>query len=169
MTETIDARYTKSYPNDKRALLDGHNYEMYNLDLMRKVFPRIIRELAELHGRQQRRPQDRDLIALYFYLLSYIDGNYERRDGELNERFGAAFPSYDKITEDLLIDHRRIRILVDILVLNGLLLEARDHWEGTKRYKWYFPSFCPGITEEGYVVNVDGEPVVPDYSSLDWR
>ncbi|WP_088105239.1 hypothetical protein [Halalkalibacter urbisdiaboli] len=169
MTEPVKREYTKSYPNDKRALLDGHNYEMYNLDVMRKVFPRIINEVAVIQGRSQRKYQTRDIISIYFFLLSYIDGNFERKDGEINERFGAAFPSYEKITADLNIDHRRIRLLVDILVINGLISETRDHWEGTRRSKWYFVSFCPRISDDGYVVNDDGERIVPDYSAIDWR
>lgn len=166
MNDTVTIE--KALPNDKRQLLESHNYEMYNLDLMRKVFPRIINEINSLVGRSQRKFQSRDLIAFYFYLLSYVDGNYERKNGDFNERFGAAFPSYDKITSDLSIDHRRIRPLTDILVCNGLLLSTRDNWEGTRRSKWYFPSYCPRVTDDGYIVDEDGRVVIPDYSLINW-
>lgn len=150
----------KQLPNDKEALLTGHNYEMFNLDLMRKVFPRIIREFNEKHVRKQRRPQIRDIITLYFYLLSYVDGVHTRADGTQSERFGASFPSRDKIADDLGIAEKRIKSLVDILDTNGLVRQ-KTVWNG----KWYFPSFCPRISEDGYVVDEDGKKVKPDLAT----
>jgi hypothetical protein len=154
----------KPLPNDKRDLLNATNYEMFNLDLMRKVFPRIIREFDEIHGRNQRKPQIRDIIALYFYLLSYVDGEHTGQDGKPSERFGASFPSKTKICEDLGIAESRIKQLVEILETNGLILETRDKWEGTRRYKWYFVSFCPRVSDDGFIVNENGEKIRPDYS-----
>ncbi|KMJ58096.1 hypothetical protein AB685_14925 [Bacillus sp. LL01] len=148
---------TKVVPNDKQALLDGKNYEMYNLDLMRKVFPRIIAEHDTAHNRVQRKPQIRDVIALYFYLLSYVDGKHTREDGTKSDRFGASFPSHEKISADLGIAAKRIKPLVDVLEANGLV-RTKLKWNG----KWYYVSFCPRITDEGYLVNADGEKVVPD-------
>lgn len=66
----------KKLPNNKQELLSHDNYEMYNLDLLRKVFPRIIDDYNSSVGRTQRKFQIRDVIALYFYLLSYVDGTY---------------------------------------------------------------------------------------------
>ncbi|ADC48963.1 hypothetical protein BpOF4_04495 [Alkalihalophilus pseudofirmus OF4] len=154
----------KQLPNDKKELLEGRNYEMYNLDVIRKVFPRIIAEIQANHGRNQRKFQSRDLIALYFYLLSYVDGNYLRKDGTQNERFGAAFPSVARIKSALGIDEKRIPKLVGILVANGLISETRDHWDGTRRAKWYFVSFCPRITDDGYLVSENGEIIEPNFS-----
>jgi hypothetical protein len=149
----------KPLPNDKRNLLEANNYEMYNLDLMRKVFPRIIAEHDREFGRKQRKPQIRDVVTLYFYLLSYVDGTHTRQDGTRSERFGASFPSIAKITEDLGIAEKRIKPLVDILEANGLIRQ-KQVWNG----KWYFVSFCPRISDDGYIVNAEGEKLVPDLS-----
>ncbi|WP_102346829.1 hypothetical protein [Bacillus sp. Marseille-P3661] len=154
----------KPLPNDKPDLLVAKNYEMYNLDLMRKVFPRIIREFNDIYKRDQRKPQIRDIIPLYFYLLSYVDGNQMRKDGTVSERFGASFPAKRKINDDLGIAVDRIKPLVDILGTNGLILETRDVWQGTNRYKWYFVSFCPRVSDDGFIVNENGEKVEPDLS-----
>lgn len=147
----------KQLPNDKRQLLDANNYEMYNLDLMRKVFPRIIAEHDSVFQRKQRKPQIRDIITMYFYLLSYVDGTHTRADGTANERFGASFPSIAKISSELGIAEKRIKPLVDILEANGLLRQ-KQVWNG----KWYFVSFCPRISDDGFIVNRDGEKVQPD-------
>ncbi|WP_019241492.1 MULTISPECIES: hypothetical protein [Bacillus] len=150
---------TKPLPNDKSALLATKNYEMFNLDLMRKVFPRIIAEHDAQFQRKQRRPQIRDIIALYFYILSYVDGTHTRKDGTPNERFGASFPSVEKISSDLGVAEKRIKHLAKILEANGLIRQKRT-WNG----KRYYPSFCPKVTDDGYLVSEDGEKVVPDVS-----
>lgn len=85
--------FDKLLPNNKTELLEQTNYEMYNLDLMRKVFPRIIDEFDQIYKRKQRKPQIRDIIALYFYLLSYVDGKHTLESGEKSKRFGASFPA----------------------------------------------------------------------------
>lgn len=147
----------KQLPNDKRQLLEANNYEMYNLDLMRKVFPRIIAEQYEACQRQQRKPQIRDAITMYFYLLSYVDGTHTRKDGTLNKRFGASFPSIAKISSDLGIAEKRIKPLVDILEANGLIRQKQ-----TFNGKWYFVYFCPRVSDDGYIVSADGEKIKPD-------
>jgi hypothetical protein len=144
----------KRQPNDKQALLDAHNYEIFNLDLLRKVFPRIIAEHNV--GKSQRKHQIRDIITLYFYLLSYVNGEYLRADGSLNERFGASFPSRKKIEEDTGITERRIKTLVGILEANGLI-NSRQVWNG----KLYFVSYCPRVSPDGYIVSDNGEKIVP--------
>jgi hypothetical protein len=35
-------------PNDKKTLMDSPGYEVYNRDLLRKVFPRIISEAYDV-------------------------------------------------------------------------------------------------------------------------
>ncbi|MED1123993.1 hypothetical protein [Bacillus atrophaeus] len=156
--------FNKLLPNNKNELLEQTNYEMYNLDLMRKVFPRIIGEFDQIYKRKQRKPQIRDIIALYFYLLSYVDGKHTLESGEKSDRFGASFPARQKIASDLGVAEKRIKQLVDILLANGLLLDVKDVWSGTNRYKWYFVSFCPRISDDGYIVSEDGEKIVPDLS-----
>ncbi|WP_233414407.1 hypothetical protein [Thermaerobacillus caldiproteolyticus] len=130
---------------------------------MRKVFPCIINEFIALHGRKGRLPQIRDIIALYFYLLSYVDRNELQPNGVPSERFGASVPSKAKIAADLGVAESRIKPLVEILQTHGLLLDVVDKREGTKRYKWYYVSHCPRSSDDGYVVN-DDEKIVPDLS-----
>ena len=147
----------KPLPGNKRELLEAENYEVFNRDLMRKVFPRIIAEHNSVNDRKQRRPQIRDIIALYFYLLSYVSGQKHYDNGEENPRFGAAFPTIKQIAGDLGIAEKRVKHLVDILEANGLL-EQKQTWNG----KLYFMNFCPQISNDGYVVTNDGEKVIPD-------
>ncbi|OYD08530.1 hypothetical protein [Paludifilum halophilum] len=152
----------KALPNDKGILMDSPGYEIYNRELIRKVFPRIITEAYDVvYKDMKRKPEIRDIVYFYFLLQSYIDGNETRKDGANNDRFGACFLSYDAITRAMRIDRNRIKLLADILETNGII-RVVDRWEGTKRFRWYFPSFCPRITEDGYLVDEDGEKIVPD-------
>ena len=149
----------KVLPSDKKELLDMENYEVYNRDLLRKVFPRIIAEHDSQFDRKQRKPQIRDIIALYYYLLSYVSGVHTLENGSPNPKFGAAFPAVKTISADLGIAEKRIRHLADILEANGLLRQ-KPIWDG----KLYFMSYCPRISDDGYIVNGDGEKVMPDKS-----
>lgn len=155
----------KPQPNDKALLLDNpEGFEIYNRELMRKVFPRIINEAYDVvYAEYKRKPEIRDIVAFYFLLQSYIDGNYFRADGTLNDRFGACFLNYETIQAHLRIDRNRINLLAAILETNGII-RTTGHYEGTKRFKWYFPSFCPRITDDGYIVNEFGEIIKPDFS-----
>jgi hypothetical protein len=155
----------KPLPNDKRELLDGPGgYETYNRELIRRVFPRIINEAYdEVFASSRRKPEIRDIVALYFLLQSYIDGNHMRADGTHNDRFGACFLSYEAIMSALRIDRPRVKLLADILDTNGII-RTTSHYEGTRRFKWYFPSYCPRITEDGYIVDEDGVIIQPDLS-----
>ncbi|QDX93626.1 hypothetical protein EEL30_15770 [Brevibacillus laterosporus] len=155
----------KPQPNDKRILLDNPNgYEIYNRELVRKVFPRIINEAYDVvYADAKRKPEIRDIVAFYFLLQAYIDGRYECGDGTVSDRFGACFLSYEAIMGTLRIDRARVKLLADILATNGIIRTV-DHWEGTKRFKWYFPSFCPRITDDGYIIDEDGEIILPDYT-----
>lgn len=151
----------KPQPNDKQLLLDAEGYEIYNRELMRKVFPRIINDVLEPFQGKARKPEIRDIVAFYFLLQSYIDGTNKRKDGKNNDRFGACFLAYDTITEMLAIDRRRIKLLADILEANGIIRTA-IRWDNGKRFKFYFPSYCPRVSEDGYIVDEDGEKVIPD-------
>lgn len=150
-------------PNDKQTLLNAPGgFEIYNRELVRKVFPRIIREVYEVYGSSRRKPEIRDLYAFYFTLQSYIDGNYLRADGTVNDRFGACFISYDALTSSLRIERNRIKYLADVLEANGIIRTV-THYDRMRRFKWYFPSYCPRITDDGFIVDEDGAVVVPDY------
>jgi hypothetical protein len=149
-------------PNDKQALLDAENYEIFNRDLMRKVFPRIIAEVRA----QKPRAKVGDVIPFYFALLAYIDGNERRASGEANGRFGYSFPSQARLYEMTGIDRKRHAMLTDLLRENGLITDMHRTYEGMRHYIWYRPAFCANISDDGYVINANGERVVPDYSSV---
>ena len=154
----------RSLPNDKGALMNSPGYEVYNRELIRKVFPRIISEAYDIvYKDMKRKPEIRDIVFFYFLLQSHIDGNSMTKDGATNDRFGACFLSYEKITDVMRIDRNRIKLLADILETNGII-RVVDRWEGTKRFRWYFPSYCPRITDDGYLVDEDGEKIIPDLS-----
>lgn len=155
----------KPMPNGKAILLDSPNgFEVYNRELMRKVFPRIINEAFDVaYADYKRKPEIRDIVAFYFLLQSYIDGNYTRADGAINDRFGACFLSYEAIQDHLRIDRHRINLLAGILETNGVI-RTTGHYEGTRRFKWYFPSFCPHVTDDGYIVDEFGEIIRPDFT-----
>lgn len=148
--------------NDKQALMDAGNYEVFNRDVMRKVFPRIIADFKAL------RPKAKvgDIIPFYFALLAYTDGNATTADGLQSFRFGAAFPTQDRIAEMTGINKKRHKLLTEILRENGLLLRVEDLYEGTRHYKWYFPSWTPKVTAEGYVVDENGQRIVPNMERL---
>lgn len=164
MTNVVDIPKVP-LPNNKRELLDSPTgYETYNRELIRKVFPRIIAEAYDIvSAGSKRKPEIRDIVAFYFLLQSYIDGNHTRADGTYNDRFGACFLSYESIMSTLRIDRSRVKLLADILDTNGII-RTTSHYEGTRRFKWYFPSYCPRITDDGYIVDEDGVIVKPDLS-----
>lgn len=148
--------------NDKQALLDAGNYEIYNRDVIRKVFPRIISEI------KADKPKSKigDIIPFYFTVMSYIDGQEYRKNGERNPRFGASFLSQDEIARHTGINKKRHPVLAEVLRRNGVLLDVVETWEGTNRKIYYYPSFCPKISEDGYVVDENGEKIVADYEDL---
>lgn len=151
-------------PADKQALLDSENYEIYNRDLMRKVFPRIIRELKA----ENKRVKAGDIIPFYFTLLSYIDGVKYLADGTTpNGSYGAAFPSQDTIQEITGIDPRRQTWLAEILRQNGLLRKYEKRYVNMRPYMFYYPSFCPNISDDGYVIDSEtGEKYTQDIAFI---
>lgn len=154
----------KKYPADKQELMDVGNYETYNRDLIRKVFPRIIREL------KARRPRTNfgDIVPFYFTLLSFIDGDQFRKDGStLNKSYEAAFPSQETIKDITDIGTRRQTWLAEILRQNGLLFRYEKRYVNMRPYMYYYPSFCPIISDDGFVVNpVTGEKYTQDISLI---
>ncbi|WLD91764.1 hypothetical protein [Alkalihalobacillus sp. AL-G] len=151
----------KTLPNDKKTLLDTGGYEMHNRALSRKVFPRIIRESNEVNSDKRNKPQIRDVVAFYYLLLDHVSGEHTHKDGNPNDRFGACWLSYSSITELLQINRGRVKSLADILEANGLITRekvARD----MRQTVLYYPSYASRVSEDGYIVNEDGEKVVPD-------
>ena len=151
-------------PADKQSLLAAENYEIFNRDLLRKVFPRILRELKE----ENKRVKAGDLIPFYFTLLSYIDGVEYLSDGATpNASFGAAFPNQSTVHEITGIDTRRQTWLAEVLKQNGLLLDYEEKYINLRRYIFYYPSFCPDISDDGFVIDAEtGEKITQDVPFL---
>ncbi|SDY45817.1 hypothetical protein [Thermoactinomyces sp. DSM 45892] len=159
------------HPNDKAEAMASENYEIYKREVIRLVFPRIFRESNEANTKAKlatgakkvgRLPEIRDVVAFYFYILSYVNGQAYRESGEPNEKYGACFVSYKRITEDLCMTKDRIKYLADVLEANGLIIRSVHYYEGAKRYKLYYPSWSPRVSDDGYLVNPDGEKIIPD-------
>lgn len=152
----------KKYPADKRALLDVGNYETYNRDIMRKVFPRIISDIRTYKPRAKAG----DVIALYFALLTNINGRQTLENGEPNPKYEACFLSQEELARITGIGINRIPVLVEVLRRNGLLTGVEHVWDGTDRFIYYYPSFCPSISEKGFIVDGNGEIVRPNYEDI---
>lgn len=154
----------KNLPADKQALLDSENYEIYNRDLMRKVFPRIISEFKAKNPRAK----VGDIIAFYFTILTYMDGVMFLADGKTpNRSYGAAFPTQDRITEITGINRKRQTWLAEVLRQNGIIRDIRRDYVNGRHYIYYYPSFCPIISEDGYIINAEtGEKYTQDVDGL---
>ncbi|MFJ8244756.1 hypothetical protein [Peribacillus asahii] len=154
----------KPLPNDKKALLDKESgYEMYSRDIMRKVFPRIFQEATELYKSKgmRVRPQIRDVAVFYFLLLTNVSGVHTEDNGEPNKWFGACWLSRAEISQRLCLDESRIKWLGDVLVANGLIRKQKI----SVNMKWhilYFPSWAAHVSEDGYLVDGNGEKIVPN-------
>src|SRR5690625_4113603 len=152
----------KRLPADKQSLMDSEGYEVYNREIIRKVFPRIISEIRAYKPRAKAG----DVISLYFVLLTNINGQPKLKNGEDNPRYEACFLPQKTIAEMSGVGINRIPIYAEVLVRNGLLFEVKDVWEGTNRFLYYYPSFCPHVTDDGYIVDNNGEKCVPDYGDI---
>src|SRR5690625_2245793 len=149
-------------PADMQELLDAKNYGIYNRDLMRKVFPRIISDIKSYKPRAKAG----DIIPLYFALLTNINGQELLKNGEPNPKYEACFLSQSELARMTGVGVNRIPILIEVLVRNGVLTDVKDVWEGTNRYIYYYPSFCPRITDDGFIVDNNGEIVRPNYEDI---
>lgn len=149
-------------PADKQELLDVGNYETFNRDLMRKVFPRIISDIKSYKPRAKAG----DVIPLYFILLTNMNGQPLLENGGNNPKYEACFLSQKDISAMTGIGINKIPIYADVLARNGLLFEIKDVWEGTNRYLFYYPSFCPRVTADGYIVDNNGEICIPEYEDI---
>lgn len=152
----------KKYPADKQMLMDVGNYEVYNRDLVRKVFPRIISEIKAYKPRAKAG----DVISLYFVLLTNINGRETLENGEPNPRYEACFYGQSELSRMSGIGINRIPTYVEVLYRNGILSDVKHVWEGTDRYIYYYPSFCPSITEDGFIVDNNGEMICPYYDDI---
>lgn len=147
---------------DKQPLLDVGNYEVYNRDVMRLVFPRIIDDIKAIKPRAKAG----DLIPIYFLLLTNMNGQEALKNGEVNPRFGACFLGQKDIARMTGVGINRVPVMVEVLRINGVLSDVKETWEGTNRRIYYYPSFCSRITSDGYIVDSDGVIVRPDYDEI---
>lgn len=144
-------------PNDRAKLEQTGIYDIYALKLMRNVFPRIINEGMEKQREVTTKPANvRDAVVLYMYLHAYI-----YKGDATSGRFGAAFMRRKQIANDLGMNPDKVTWLSGILEANGLIRTV-EKWEKTTRFKFYFPSYCPQISEDGYIIDEDGEKVIPE-------
>lgn len=149
-------------PNDKQRMLDAEGYEIYNREVVRKVFPRIIADFK----REFPKAKVGDIIPFYFALLSYVDGVERAQDGTLKTRFGACFLSQDELSLMTGINKKRMPFLTEVLLANGLLAKVNRKYIAMQQQLWYYPSWCPRVSEDGYVVDTNGERVVPDMQAM---
>lgn len=149
-------------PNDKQSTMDAGNYEVFNRDLSRKVFPRIIADFK----RDYPKAKVGDIIPFYMTLLANVDGVELNGAGDVKERFGACFLSQDAISDMTGISTKRMAFLTEVLLQNGLLTKVDRRYVNMRQQLWYYPSWCPRISDDGYVINSDGERIVPDMTTL---
>ncbi|WP_150285114.1 hypothetical protein [Rummeliibacillus sp. TYF-LIM-RU47] len=153
---------TKLLPGNKKALLVAENYETINRDVFRIVFPRIITDF-KTHSPKAKLG---DASLFYITLLLNVDGKAFDDYGLPRERFGACFLSMNKINEMTGISVKRMKFLREVLLENGLLFEVKEKVVNMRRQLWYYPSWCPSVSSDGYVINEDGERIVPNMERL---
>lgn len=107
-------------------------------DLWRRIIP-IAREYDKANA---------SIAQLYSYLLAYVNGKKD------NNRYMSAFPSVDKIAEEIGIGRNRIAKLSNVLVAVGLIKTAYDYTTN-KRDKLYFPLYYSSLTDEEIRRNLD--------------
>src|SRR5690625_4001566 len=113
--------------NGKKALMDAGNYEIYNRNLSRKVFPRIIGEFKA----DNPRAQVNDIIPLYFTLQSNINAKEHLSDGTTpNISYGSALLSQSEINRLSCINRKRHSSLAEILRQNCVLLDVKERYVG---------------------------------------
>lgn len=154
----------KGLSADKQTLRDAGNYEIYNRDITRKVFPRIISEFKA----KSPRTSVGDIIPFYFAILSLVDSREYLADGKTpNMSYGAAFPSQDRLYEMTGINRKRHTWLATVLLQNGMLRDIRREFVSGRHYIYYYPSFCPYISEDGFVIDAEtGEKYTQNVDEL---
>lgn len=119
------------------------------------VIPRIVNDAYEkAFVGVKKKPDVKDIAFLYGILVNFANTN------ELNDYKGAAWVSLDNLAKLMRVSRNRIGKLSNILEANGLI-KTIDFYEGTTRRKLYYPIHFTKVSEDGYIVNGDGEKVVP--------
>jgi hypothetical protein len=152
----VEIRKVRTYAaNQKQQLLDKGFYSLVPNAVYRVVIPRIISDVYDkAFSGAKRKPDVTDIAFLYGIILSYANTD------EKNDYEGAAWVSTDNLAQLMRISRNRIAPLCRILEANGLLRTV-DFYEGIKRRKLYYAIHITRVSEDGYVVNEDGEKIVP--------
>jgi hypothetical protein len=154
----------------KMMLLQNGGYDIYSLELMRKVFPRIIREAHAYYNAKAKAagkkkavyPSIRDIVPFYFLLTTYVN-NEQGRDV-----YGTAFLTYEQIMEHLCIDRARVKWLADILEANGLISKVTLRRKNNGKQVRYSPRYFLFVSPDGYVVDEKTrEKIVPPQKIYD--
>jgi hypothetical protein len=141
--------------NQKQQLLDKGYYSLVPNAVYRTILPRIISDVYDkAFAGTKRKPDVTDIAFLYGIILSYANTDHE------NDYEGAAWVSTENLSQLMRISRNRIAPLCRILEENGLLRTV-NFYEGIKRRKLYYPIHVTQVSEDGYVVNGDGEKIVP--------
>jgi biotin operon repressor len=107
-------------------------------DLWRRIIP-ITREYDKGNV---------DIAKLYTYLLAHVNGD------KTNNRYMSAFPSVEKIAEDIGVSRNRVRKLTDVLEAVGLVKTAYDYTLN-KREKLYYPQYYSALSDDDIRRNLD--------------
>lgn len=111
----------------KAALLNGgKGYSPIPHDIYRSLLPEL---KAKYDGQTAR-----DCVLLYGYMHAYTNGQ------SANEAYMWAYPNVVQIAEDTGIHKDRIKGLVDILVIEGVMATRKIPWYGHTK-KMYLPLY----------------------------
>jgi hypothetical protein len=150
--------YAKNQKQRLKSKGEGGGYfSLLPNAVYRVVIPRIISDVYDkAFAGAKRRPDVTDIAFLYGILLSYANTDEE------NDYEGAAWVSTENLAELMRISRNRIAPLCRVLEENGLLRTV-SFYEGIKRRKLYYAIHITKVSEDGYVVNEDGEKILPSF------
>lgn len=149
-------RKMRKYANEQkeRLLLKGGWSVLPNV-VFKYVIPRIISEAYDkAYSGAKRKPNVQDIAFLYSILLSYANTD------ENNDYMGASWVSTETLAKLMRISRNRIAALSNILEANGLI-KTVNFYEQIKRRKLYYVIHVTNVSEDGYVINEDGEKIEP--------
>ncbi|MBO1513699.1 hypothetical protein [Metabacillus bambusae] len=149
-------RKTREYAKEqKEQLLDKGGWSVLPNAVFKEVIPRIISDAYDkAYAGAKRKPNIQDIAFLYSILLSYANTD------ENNDYLGASWVSTENLAQLMRISRNRIAALSNILEANGLI-KTVDFYEQIKRRKLYFVIHITNVSEDGYVVNAEGEKIEP--------
>ncbi|WP_078552190.1 hypothetical protein [Bacillus alkalicellulosilyticus] len=141
--------------SQKEQLKDNGGWSVLPNAIYKTVIPRIISDAYDkAYAGAKRKPDVKDIALLYGILLSYANTE------ENNDYKGASWVSTTKLAEHMRISRNRIAPLCNILEANGLI-KTVNFYEGIKRRKLYFALHVTKVSDDGFVINEDGEKIKP--------